>query len=147
MPSRPVLLPWKPVETAPQAQEALAPSEDEIRAKWPELAKQYSDKPRLASMLSSTTLVVSGNDDSKMVVFRVVNEAQKDWVESKLLHDLEGNFRRIIGSMKIYLRVEVLPDDSPQEKKIYMPGEQAEALMSENDEVKKLVKDFELDIK
>ena len=49
--------------------------------------------------------------------------------------------------MKIYLRVEVLPDDSPQEKKIYMPGEQAEALMAENDEVKNLVKDFELDIK
>ena len=137
----------KPVEAAPQAQEATAPSEEEIRAKWPELAKQYSDKPRLASMLSSTTLVISGNDESKMVVFRVVNEAQKDWVESKLLHDLEGNFRRIIGSMKIYLRVEVLPDDSPQEKKIYMPGEQAEALMAENDEVKKLVKDFELDIK
>ena len=137
----------KPVEAAPQAQEAAAPSEEEIRAKWPELAKQYSDKPRLASMLSSTTLVISGNDESKMVVFRVVNEAQKDWVESKLLHDLEGNFRRIIGSMKIYLRVEVLPDDSPQEKKIYMPGEQAEALMAENDEVKNLVKDFELDIK
>ena len=136
----------KPVEAAPQAQEA-APSEEEIRAKWPELAKQYSDKPRLASMLSSTTLVISGNDESKMVVFRVVNEAQKDWVESKLLHDLEGNFRRIIGSMKIYLRVEVLPDDSPQEKKIYMPSEQAEALMAENDEVKSLVKDFELDIK
>ena len=137
----------KPVEAAPQAQEAAAPSEEEIRAKWPELARQYSDKPRLASMLSSTTLVISGNDESKMVVFRVVNEAQKDWVESKLLHDLEGNFRRIIGSMKIYLRVEVLPDDSPQEKKIYMPSEQAEALMAENDEVKSLVKDFELDIK
>ena len=137
----------KPAEVAPQAQEAPAPSEEEIRAKWPELAKQYSDKPRLASMLSSTTLVVSGNDDSKMVVFRVVNEAQKDWVESKLLHDLEGNFRKLVGSMKIYLRVEVLPDDAPQEKKIYMPGEQAEALMAQNDEVKNLVKDFELDIK
>jgi len=137
----------KPAEVAPQAQEAPAPSEEEIRAKWPELAKQYSDKPRLASMLSSTTLVVSGNDDSKMVVFRVVNEAQKDWVESKLLHDLEGNFRKLVGSIKIYLRVEVLPDDAPQEKKIYMPGEQAEALMAQNDEVKNLVKDFELDIK
>jgi len=137
----------KPTEVTQQAQEAAAPSEDEIRAKWPELAKQYSDKPRLASMLSSTTLVISGNDESKMVVFRVVNEAQKDWVESKLLHDLEGNFRRIIGSMKIYLRVEVLPDDSPQEKKIYMPSEQAEALMAQNEEVKSLVKDFELDIK
>ena len=71
-------------------------------------------------MLTSTTLSVSGDDESKMVIFQVVNEAQKDWVESKLLHDLEGNFRKILGTLKVYLRVEVTPDDSPQEKKIYM---------------------------
>ena len=136
-----------PVETIAEAQEAPAPSEDTIRTMWPKLAQQYNDKPRLASMLTSTTLTVSGNDDSKMVVFRVVNEAQKDWVESKLLHDLEGNFRKILGSLKVYLRVEVTPDDSPQEKKIYMPSEQAEALMAENAEVKSLIKDLELDIK
>ena len=136
-----------PVETVVEVQEAPAPSEDSIRAMWPKLAQAYNDKPRLASMLSSTTLTITGNDDSKMVVFRVVNEAQKDWVESKLLHDLEGNFRKILGSLKVYLRVEVTPDDSPQEKKIYMPSEQAEALMAENAEVKNLVKDFELDIK
>ena len=128
-------------------EDSPAPSEEAIRSKWPELAAKYSNMPRLASMLSSTTLTVSGNDESKMVVFRVVNEAQKDWVESKLLHDLEGNFRSIMGSMKVYVRVEVAPDDSPQEKKIYMPSEQAEALMAQNDEVKNLVKDFELDIK
>ena len=136
-----------PVETIAEVQEAPAPSEDTIRTMWPKLAQQYNDKPRLASMLTSTTLTVSGNDDSKMVVFRVVNEAQKDWVESKLLHDLEGNFRKILGSLKVYLRVEVTPDDSPQEKKIYMPSEQAEALMAENAEVKSLIKDLELDIK
>ncbi len=138
-----------PATTAQEThkEDAPAPSEENIRAKWPELAAKYSNMPRLASMLSSTTLTVSGNDDSKMVVFRVVNEAQKDWVESKLLHDLEGNFRSILGSMKVYVRVEVTPDDAPQEKKIYMPSEQAEALMAQNDEVKNLVKDFELDIK
>ena len=136
-----------PAETINEIQEAPAPSEDAIRAQWPKLAEQYNDKPRLASMLTSTTLTISGNDDSKMVVFRVVNEAQKDWVESKLLHDLEGNFRKILGSLKVYLRVEVTPDDTPQEKKIYMPSEQAEALMAQNDEVKNLVKDLELDIK
>ena len=129
------------------AEDSPAPSDETIRSKWPELAAKYSSMPRLASMLTSTTLTITGNDESKMVVFRVVNEAQKDWVESKLLHDLEGNFRSIVGSMKVYVRVEVAPDDSPQEKKIYMPSEQAEALMEENDEVKNLVKDFELDIK
>ena len=136
-----------PVETIADTQEAPAPSEETIRTMWPKLAQQYNDKPRLASMLTSTTLTISGNDDSKMVVFRVVNEAQKDWVESKLLHDLEGNLRKILGSLKVYLRVEVTPDEAPQEKNIYMPGEQAEALMKQNAEVKSLVKDFELDIK
>ena len=137
----------KPVESAAQSTDAPAPSEEQIRAQWPKLAEKYNNMPRLASMLSSTTLTVSGNDESKMVVFKVVNEAQKDWVESKLLHDLEGNFRSILGSMKVYVRVEVAPDDTPQEKKIYMPSEQAEALMAQNDEVKSLIKDLELDIK
>ena len=137
----------KPVETVSQGKEAPAPSEEQIRAQWPKLAEKYNNMPRLASMLSSTTLTISGNDDSKLVVFKVVNEAQKDWVESKLLHDLEGNFRSILGSMKVYVRVEVAPDDTPQEKKIYMPSEQAEALMAQNDEVKSLIKDLELDIK
>ena len=129
------------------AKEAPAPSDEQIKEKWPELAGCYSDKPRLASMLSSTSLLINGNDDSKMVVFRVVNQAQKDWVESKLLHELEGNFRRIVGSMKVYLRVDVAPDDAPQQKVVYMPSEQAKELMAENEQVKNLVKDLELDIK
>lgn len=81
------------------------------------------------------------------MIFQVVNDAQKEWVESKLLHELEGNFRKIAGCMKIYLRVMVMPDDSPAQKKIYMPSEQAKELMSKNEEVKSLVKDLELDIK
>jgi len=124
-----------------------APSEEFIRSHWQELAERYTEKPRLASMLQNTTLSISGNEDSRIVIFRVINEAQKNWVESKLLHDLEGNLRAILKSMKIYLRVEVTPDDEPQEKKIYMPNDQAGVLMAENAEVKNLIKDFELDTK
>ena len=133
--------------TPVQAQDAPVPSDETLRERWPELAKAYADKPRLASMLSSTSLVISGGDDSKMVVFRVVNDAQKEWVESKLLHELEGRYRNLVGSMKVYLRVDVVPDDSPQQKKIYMPSDQAKELMSQNDEVKSLVQDLGLDIK
>ena len=133
--------------TPAQTQDAPAPSDEVLKSKWPELSAAYGDKPRLASMLSSTTLTVSGNDDSKMVVFRVVNEAQKEWVESKLLHELEGRYRSLVGSMKVYLRVDVVPDDAPVQKKVYMPSEQAKELMAQNEEVKSLVKDFELDIK
>ena len=127
--------------------EAPAPSDEVIKAKWPELAALYTDKPRLATMLNTTSLVISGNDDSKMVVFKVVNQAQKEWVEAKLLHELEGNLRKIVGSMKVYLRVDVAPDDAPEQKKIYMPSDQAKELMAQNEQVKNLVKDLELDIK
>ena len=98
-------------------------------------------------MLKSTTLDIETGEDAKTVIFRVVNDAQKDWVESKLLHELEGNYRRIVGSMKVYLRVAVTEDNSPEQKKIYMPSEQAKELMTHNEEVKSLVKDLGLDIK
>lgn len=127
--------------------EAPVPEDAVLKAKWPELAEFYKDKPRLASMLKSTALDIEADDDSKTVTFRVVNDAQKDWVESKLLHELEGNYRKVVGSMKVYLRVAVTPDDSPEQKKIYMPSEQAKELMAHNEEVKSLVKDLELDIK
>ncbi|MBR5299854.1 MAG: DNA polymerase III subunit gamma/tau [Bacteroidales bacterium] len=136
-----------PAAEAVAASEASIPDNETLKSKWPELAKFYSDKPRLASMLTSTTIKITDSEDSKTVTFRVVNDAQKDWVESKLLHELEGNYRKIVGSMKVYLRVTVTPDDAPEQKKIYMPSEQATELMKNNEEVKNLVKDLELDIK
>ena len=133
--------------TVAAEKEDVVPSDDQIKAKWPGLAQMYNDKPRLASMLTTTTLDMSEADGFKTVTFRVVNDAQKEWVESKLLHELEGNFRKVVGSGKVYLRVAVAPDDAPQEKKIYMPSDQAAELMRENEQVKNLVKDLELDIK
>ena len=136
-----------PATEAVAASEAPIPDDETLKTKWPELARLYGDKPRLASMLTSTTIHIEGGEDAKTVIFRVVNDAQKDWVESKLLHELEGNYRKIVGSMKVYLRVTVIPDDAPEQKKIYMPSEQAKELMAQNEEVKSLVKDFDLDIK
>ena len=127
--------------------EAPAPTEDEIRAKWPELVLRYKHLDRLSAMLNTTILDITDEGDSKKVVFRVVNEAQKNWVETKMLHDLEGNLRVILKSMKVYLRVEVTPDDTPRSTEPYMPSEKAGHLMKENEEVNKLVQDFGLDIK
>ena len=138
--------PQEKVETA--VAEDTAPSTEILKQRWPELAKAYESKPRLASMLSTTTLdIEDAQDGARTVTFRVVNEAQKEWVESKLLHELEGRFRVIVGSMKVYLRVSVIPDDSQETPKVYMPSDQAKVLMAQNDEVKSLVKDLELDIK
>ena len=136
----------KPVEQ-PVAKDTSAPSEEEIRAAWPGLAQKYSDKPRLATMLNTTTLVITGDDTNRTATFEVVSQAQKDWVESKLLYDLEGNLRAMLKTTKIYLRVSVKPDDAPVEKVPYMPSEKAVELMKTNPEISNLVKDLELEIK
>ena len=138
------------VETAPEVKNEVdtgaAPSEEVLKAKWPELAKEYASKPRMASMLSTTTLRVEGDDTKRTVIFMVDNEAQKDWVESKLLHDLEGKYQRIVGSPRVALRVDVVPHEEVKPV-AYMPEDKAKELMAENDEVKSLVKDLGLDIK
>ena len=137
----------KPQDVKSDVSVDKVPEDEVLKTRWPELAKLYSDKPRLASMLTSTSLQIVPGEDSKTVIFKVVNDAQKDWVESKLLHELEGNFRRITGSAKVFLKVTVMPDDAPEQKKIYMPSDQAKDLMARNEEVKSLVKDLDLDIK
>ena len=132
---------------AAMASDAPAPEDAAIQAKWPLLAEKYSDKPRLASMLISSSLTIAADGDIKTVTFRVVNEAQKEWVESKLLHELESNFRTLLESAKVNLRVSVVPDDPVAPKKAYMPSEQAKELMDENAEVKSFVQAFDLEIK
>lgn len=123
-----------------------APSEEVLKAKWPELAKEYASKPRMASMLATTTLKIAGDDTQRVVTFMVDNDAQKVWVESKLLHDLEGRFQRIVGSSKVLLRVDVTPAEEVKPV-AYMPEDKAKELMAENAEVKNLVKDLGLDVK
>ena len=136
----------KETEVKNEADTGAAPSEDVLRAKWPELAKEYASKPRMASMLSTTTLNIEGDDTKRTVTFMVDNDAQKDWVESKLLHDLEGKYQRIVGSPRVALRVDVVPHEEVKPL-AYMPEDKAKELMAENDEVKSLVKDLGLDIK
>ena len=123
------------------------PSDDEIRMLWQRLADTYSDKPRLFSMLKSAELEIEEKEDGKTITFRVMNQAQKDWVESKLLHDLEGRFRKLALCVRLFLRVSLAPDDPQAPRQAYMPGEQAKELISNNEQVKNLVQDLGLDIK
>jgi hypothetical protein len=132
---------------AVKSSDVPAPSDEEIKAKWPMLAQMYSDKTRLMSMLISSALVIEEEADVKKVTFRVVNEAQKTWVESKLVHELDSNFRKLVESAKVTLRVAVVPDDPTAPREAYMPSEKAKELMDRNPEVMGLVQDFGLDIK
>ena len=125
------------------------PTDEEIAARWPELAAMYAAKPRLSNALSTTRLKFDGGvqDGRKLVEFSVTNESQRKWIEEKLLRDMEARFCRLMGCNALRLRPYELPDDRPQEARKYLPSEKAEDLMSKNEEVKNLVVDLGLDIK
>ena len=138
-----------PEETIPTDMTAAAQafvSDEDIMAKWHELAEMYSAKPRLSNTLSSASLAVSEEEGVRWLTFKVLNTAQKEWIESKLLHELEGKLKQLTGVPGLRLRVDIEPEEErPQVN--YMPSEKLSDLMSRNDEVRNLVSDFGLDLK
>ena len=122
------------------------PEDETVRLMWKELAGQYSAKPRLANMLSSGNINLSEENGVKLVEFFVTNEAQKQWVEEKMLRELEGKLRDLTGCQKVNVIVSVTPMEEV-EKVPYMPEEKAKDLMEKNPEVKAFVADLGLDTK
>lgn len=141
--------PVRPVVTEDTVSEPVFPSDDEIRAKWLELAGLYASQPRLSNALSNSQLNLETGvvDGRKLVEFSVTNEAQKEWIEEKILRDLEARFCKLTGCRSLRLQPYVLPVEEETEAKKYMPSEKAEDLMNKNSEVKNLVIDLALDIK
>ena len=128
------------VETAP-------PSEGVIRDSWKKLVEVYAAKPRLANTIASAELEFEDAENGRTVVFRVLNDAQKKWIEEKLLKELEGRLRLLTSSSMLYLRVDVVLDSETSAPGPYTPSEKAQDLMSKNDEVRSLISDFGLDVK
>ncbi len=127
--------------------EVKLPSDDDVRAKWKDMAGMYASKPRLASMLSTAEPRIEEEDGVKKVYFSVVNESQKTWIEEKLLRDMEKNLRDKLGCPKVNILVEVTPDTEVKEKVPYMPVEKAKDLMEKNPNVRELVTALSLDTK
>ena len=133
-----------PVEVVQQ--EAALPEDELVRLKWKELAGEYSSKPRLASMLSGGNIQLTEENGVKLVEFFVINEAQKQWVEEKMLRELEKKLRELLSCSKVNVVVSVTPMEE-SEKKPYMPEEKAKDLMEKNPEVRAFVADMGLDTK
>ena len=127
-------------------QEQALPPDEELAAKWKDLAAMYSSQPRLTNALANANLDFREEGDRKVVSFTVTNEAQKKWIEERILRDLESRFVTLTGCSRIRLEPAVLPEEE-QAPRIYMPSEKAEDLMSKNEEVRNLVVDLGLDIK
>ncbi len=123
-----------------------APSDEKIASAWKSLAQSCSDKPRLANALGNARLEFSQEDGYKVVSFSVTNEAQCKWIEEKMLRSLEKSLSDLVSYKQLRLRPFVIKEEELPDKK-YMPKDKAEALMSDNEEVKNLVKDLSLDVK
>lgn len=137
-----------PREEAPEAAgpEMSLPTEELIREKWKELPSKFASQPRLSSALAGSAITVSDEPGRKLVEFSVTNEAQKKWIEEKVLRDLEREFCALTGSKAVRLAPSVIPEEQKEDVK-YMPAEKAEDLIGRNEEVRNLVKDLSLDVK
>ena len=134
-------------ETAPQETQNQALPEDEtVLAKWKELSGMYASRPRLASTLANTQLEISEENGVKVVSFFVTNESQKQWIEEKLLRELETSFRRMTACPRINLAVSVTPE-AEHEEIPYMPADKARDLIKKNPEVREFVAALGLDTK
>ena len=122
------------------------PENAEITGHWQKLPEQYRSRPRLYSTLATTKLNVKAMDGYKLLEFYVMNLAQKTWVEQELLRELEDKLQKSLGTKRVRLAVEVIPEEKV-EKKIYMPEDKAKAMMAGNEEIRNLVKDLDLDVK
>ena len=144
------LLEEKPEEAAPAdtpERAAALPADETVRLQWKELAKQYESRPRLASMLATGSIDVREENGIKYIDFFVLNEAQKQWVEEKLLRDLENRIRELLACSKVNILVSVTPVDESAGKVPYMPEEKAKDLMEKNPDVRAFVADMGLDTK
>ena len=135
-------------ETAAAPAEAPRKLEEEpLKAAWQKLSEMYASRQRLASTLATAQVNLVEEEGAQWVEFYVVNTAQKQWIEEKLLRELEGNLFRLTQVPGVKIRVLVTPEAELGEKKPYMPEEQAKDLIEKNAAVRDFVAELGLDVK
>lgn len=128
-----------------EAEEKLP--EDSVLAEcWQRLAAMQTSQPRLMNALSNATLSFSERDSKRLIRFSVASEAQKKWIEDRILRELEEKLRSLCSCRRVLLEPEVAAEEEKAPLK-YMPAEKAEDLISKNEEVRNLVVDLGLDVK
>ena len=135
-------------DTKVEAAAAEAPltelTDEEIAEKWKEMPGLYPNQPRLANTLANAKVEVS-REDGLAVTFVVTNDAQRAWIESNKLHELEGRFQKLLGRPGVKLLVAAA--QFVDEKVIYTPEDKAKYLMENVPEVIDIISDLGLDIK
>ena len=123
------------------------PDDEAILMAWKSVPDEYASKqPRLANTLKNAQVEISTGDGTKVLTFKVSNEAQQKWIRENSLHSLEGILQTKTRSSLLRLDVGLIPLEE-KEVQPYTDQEKATALMGTNGEVQSLIKDFGLETK
>lgn len=110
---------------------------------WAKMAQSESSMPRLATTISQTLPILSGDNQ---ILFKVKNDLQKNWIAQHCKARLVEFLRVNLNNKDISLEIEVTPDEETEEK-LYMPQQKADFLKANNPEVKNIVDDLNLELK
>ena len=112
---------------------------------WREhLATHYYDKPRLFSYLTTTPLTFEIEGEELKILLEVANDAQKEWLEIKMIPEMTELLKFITGINEISIRPIV---NEPEQTRVYGEPLMGYVSYKEFTDVKSSVKDLEIDIK
>lgn len=119
-----------------------APDQDEVRDSWMRCARSYEqEKPRLCTMLQSSTLRIETKDDNVTVVLSGLNQRQDDWFKATELPNIEQKLRDILEWSGLKIVTEV-SEDAVIEVKPYSPEEKYRQMQEENPHIGTLVENL-----
>lgn len=122
------------------------PNAEVLTQIWREkLAEHYVDKPRFHSYLKMTPLNFKITEEVLRIYLEVRNDAQKQWLELKMLPELTSHFASYSGIDNVQI-IPVVKEE--EDKKRYIIDDYPHIpIPLEQVEIKNLVTDLELDIK
>lgn len=111
---------------------------------WDKMAKIQKAYPRLGSAIAQTTPILM--EDNLTIIFTVSNSAQQSWIEKNSQIALTDFLKKELSNNNVKLTIKVKKTEE-SENKLYMPQQQAEFLMNNNNELRELRKDLDLELK
>ena len=116
-----------------------------LESAWLAMAESEKSLQRLANAISDTKPIISDNPNT--IIFNVSNDLQREWIEKNCKLRLEAFLKENLNNKNVGLAIEVTPQESSTENKLYMPEEKAKFLIERHPELKELQKDLKLEIK
>lgn len=125
-----------------------APTDELIRQRWQDIANSFASKPRLMNMLLNSELKIGREGNDIVLTLMASNQGQKEWVESKMLRNLEYTVKQMLGYNQIQLKVDIVPPTTAEtDVTAFTAQQKAEKLAGENLGIQKLITDLNLEIK